>query len=132
MKVKYVGLKVNGSTAFKAQTGITWFPGDSHEVKDSIAVNMLKHSDVFAMDAVKIAESPVIDTAGLTLAPGGKVEIPAPASITLPSGQVIVLNGLNKDTLHQIAKESGVSVHHMSGAAKVVEALVAAFPTQAE
>ena len=70
MKVKYVGLKVNGSTAFKAQTGITWFPGDSHEVKDSIAVNMLKHSDVFAMDAVKIAESPVIDTAGLTLAPG--------------------------------------------------------------
>lgn len=133
MKVKYVGLKVNGSTAFKAQTGITWLPGDCHEVKDDIAAKMLKHPDVFALDdgtapEAKKVEAPAIDTSGMTLAPGGKVEIPQPTSITLKDGEVVVLDGMEKADLHALAKAHGVKVHHQAGAPKVIEALQAAFP----
>ncbi|MFZ2306838.1 MAG: hypothetical protein WAW73_17465 [Rhodoferax sp.] len=132
MKLKYVGLKVNGSTAFKAQTGITWLPGDCHEVKDDIAAKMLKHPDVFALDAggtaaLKAAEAPAIDTSGITLAPGGKVETTQSTSIKLKDGAVVVLDGMEKAELHALAKTHGVKIHHQAGAAKVIEALQAAF-----
>lgn len=114
MKLKYVGLKPDGETAFKDKTGFTWFPGDSNEVKDDLAAAMLKHPDVFAVDDGKQEE------------PKQEVHTAAP-SITLADGTVKELEGLDKEQLHDLAKELGVTVHHASGAQKVIEALVAAF-----
>ncbi len=113
MKLKYVGLKPDGETAFHDKTGVVWFPGSCHEVKDEIATTMLRHPDVFALDVVAVKQE-------------DPVEEKAP-SITLSDGTVKELDGLDKDQLHDLAKELGVTVHHASGAQKVIEALVAAF-----
>lgn len=141
MKLKYVGLKTDGETAFIHLTGITWHPGEVHEVKDEHAFKMLNHPDVFARDtevkakitapAVVKTDDPV-KTAGestvLTLAPGATVTTTESVSITLQDGTVKVLDGLDKDALQALAKELGVAVHPRAGAEKVTAALVAAFP----
>jgi len=49
-------------------------------------------------------------------------------AIRLPDGMTRILDGMTKEALHDLAKELGVKVHHLSGADKVTEALVAAFP----
>ena len=49
MKIYYVGTKPDGETAFSPITGITWMPGDSHDIADEkIAIRMLQHPDVFS------------------------------------------------------------------------------------
>jgi len=59
----------------------------------------------------------------------GNVEPPAPqAVIRLPDGMTKILDGLDKEALHALAKELNVPVHHAAGTAKVTEALLAAFP----
>lgn len=61
IKIKYVGVKADGERAFQHDTGIEWFPGDVHEVKEEHAANMLRHPDVFeqvAGKAVKLADAP--------------------------------------------------------------------------
>lgn len=113
MKIKYVGAKPDGETAFSDKTGITWHPGDVHEVKEAVAAAMLKHPDVFAIDAVEVVPT--------------KADAPISASITLADGSVVALDALDKEALHALAKEQGVAIHHAAGSAKVVEALVAAF-----
>ncbi len=148
-KIKYVGLKHDGETAFGRETGITWFQGDSHEVPDSVAKRMLNHPDVFAVDsgAVKAepapapapapvtlqpviqlqAQEPVTETkvgteaANFTLAPGAEV-----ASSNEQVAQVVDLALLDKEALHALAKERGIKVHHNAGADTVRKALAEA------
>jgi hypothetical protein len=157
MKIKYVGVKQDGETAFSHLSGIElWLPGDSFEVKDSVAIRMLQHPDVFAVDdsetqpvanaaapqAVKAPakssepvlkpEGSAIDPASLSLAPGAVVENPIPLSITLPDGTVKVLDGLDKAALYELTKELGVKIHPASGPAKLIAALQEAFPAKAE
>lgn len=130
MKIKYVGLKPDGETAFSSETGITWFQGDSFDVNDKHGQKMLKHPDVFAID--ESTSEPVPETqpvAKLSLAPGAKVELDAPASITT-GGVTHDLNVLDLDALHSLAKQLNVSVHHKAGAEKVKTALLAAYPAE--
>lgn len=116
MKIKYVGLKQDGETAFADKTGITWMPGDSREIADAaLCKRMLQHPDVFAEDTGEAADG--------TLKDG-----PARTSIKLTDGTLKELAELDKDALHALAAELQVKVHHAAGAAKVLEALFAAFP----
>lgn len=50
-KLKYVGLKEDGETAFHERTGIPrWMPGDAHNITEAALVaRMLQHPDVFAL-----------------------------------------------------------------------------------
>lgn len=48
--------------------------------------------------------------------------------IRMPDGMTRILDGLDKEALHALAKELGVTVHFKAGAEKVTAALVAAFP----
>lgn len=58
MKIKYVGVKEDGETAFSRDSGIErWMPGDSFDVPDPVGVKMLQHPDVFARDAGKPAKT---------------------------------------------------------------------------
>ena len=114
-KLKYVGLKQDGETAFSTETNITWFPGSVEDVPDAVAERMLKHPDVFAVD-----DEPLT---------GDQVDIPR-STILLADGTSLTLNGFDKSTLHAIAKENGVNVHHNAGADKVIAALIAAYPVK--
>ena len=60
MKIKYVGVKPDGETAFARESGVArWMPGSSHEVPDHVGVKMLRHPDVFARDDAKGSKAPV-------------------------------------------------------------------------
>jgi hypothetical protein len=104
MKLKYVGLKQDGETAFSHETKIErWFLGDAHDIADEkLARRMLGHPDVFALDESAAKAAPVkaplkldghgVPTdvsivpaagdapAGITLAPGAAIAPPAPAN----------------------------------------------------
>lgn len=47
MKLKYIGLKVDGERAFQAETGIEWMPDSVHEVSDAVAAKMLEHPTIW-------------------------------------------------------------------------------------
>jgi hypothetical protein len=131
MRLKYIGLKEDGETAFSHLSGIDrWMQGDENEVKDDVAKRMLLHPDVFAL-AGESSEPAVntVDPSTITLAPGATVSegTTNQAFITV-DGQAVDLSGLDKAQLHDLAKRLDVEVHHASGAAKVIEALQAAFP----
>ena len=122
MKIKYVGLKTDGETAFARDAGITaWLPGDSLEISNpAVANRMLQHPDVFAVDGSKtakvVASDPVLVTnAAMSLAPGAQV-----------AALGVNLADLDKAALHDLAKQRGVKVHHAAGAETVRKALEAA------
>lgn len=124
MKIKYVGLK-DEETAFSHKTGIVWTPGDSHEIRDAaMAKQMLQHPDVFAEDTGEDSTKLQNSTAVPSESTGAK----AKTTIKLQDGTVKDLDGMDKEALHALAGELKVKVHHAAGAAKVVEALLAAFP----
>lgn len=52
MKIKYVGVKQDGETAFAKECGRErWLPGASQDVADAaLCARMLRHDDVFAQD----------------------------------------------------------------------------------
>lgn len=137
MKIKYVGLKEDGETAFSNLSGIDrWLIGDVNEVKDDVGKKMLQHPDVFELvdDLVEVANISIhqtdpadIDASGLTLEPGAVVQTQPQALITV-NGNVTDLTDMDGNELKALAKELKVAVHHASGAAKVIEALQAAFP----
>lgn len=128
MKIKYVGVKQDGETAFKSETGITWLPGSSEDVPVALAVKMLKHPDVFAEDTAEAAAP----AAPVTLQPLGKTVISLQS--TLAPGAVAgeaapstdPLDAMTREELHALAKERGIKVHHSSGAAAVKAAILAA------
>ncbi len=74
VKVKYVGLKVDGERAFKELTGITWMPGDVKDVEEAHAKQMLRHGDVFAQAAGE-AVKPSKDTPMLKMVSGDQDEV---------------------------------------------------------
>lgn len=147
-KIKYVGLKQDGETAFSRETGITWFPGVSEEVPDGIAKRMLNHPDVFELDAAQVAAKPgkvTLQPMAPAVATTPVPTLPAtepitetqvstdPANITLvpgqevkPAEQAIDLAAMDKEALHALAKERGVKVHHNAGADTVRKALTEA------
>lgn len=99
MKLKYVGVKEDGETAFSRETGITWFPGSVEDVPTAMAVKMLQHPDVFAEADEQSPAKPVIaNAAGLTLAPGGSVGSTGP------------LEGLDDAGVRAYAKANGVAI----------------------
>lgn len=126
MKIKYVGLKLDGETAFAREAGITaWMPGDSIEISNpGVAHRMLQHPDVFAVDEAETTskkpakgnETPPV-AGGLTLAPGALVK-----------AAKVDLDTMDKADLHALAKERGIKVHHAAGAETVRKALKAAQP----
>lgn len=127
MKIKYVGVKEDGETAFSRETGITWFPGTSEDVPVALAIKMLKHPDVFAEDASE-ADGPTapvtLQPLAPTLAPGAVAGEAAPRTDPLEA--------LSRAELHALAKERGVAVHHSSGAAAVLKAIRDVQPTKVE
>lgn len=157
MKIKYVGAKIDGETAFANLSGIErWMPGDSFDVKDGVATRMLQHPDVFALAdsetvpqakttapqitlapaasqsaTVTVTDDNAVNPAALSLSPGAVVENPAPVSITLADGTVKVLDGLDKPALYELTKELGLKVHPAFGPAKLIAALQEAFPAKA-
>lgn len=114
-KIKYVGTKPDGETAFSLAAGAPaiWMAGDVFEVAEPLAAKMLQHPDVFALDAPE-------QTSGST-----EPTAPASNSITKPDGTAVQLDGMSKEDLHALAKELGVAVHHNAGADKVIAALTA-------
>lgn len=137
MKLKYVGLK-DEETAFSPETGITWTPGSSHEVPDQLAKRMLAHPDVFALDTAKPAPAKVATQAP----PPPPPPPPAPPASTVkevkgefvigaPDGPM-VLDGMDRETLLALAKESGLKPHPNTGVEKLQLMLVDAFPLKAD
>jgi len=122
IKIKYMGKKpLRGDTV--AGTGIVWCGyGDVQDVPDHAAPKLLQHADVWEM----VDEYSQNAQSGDASSADAQALKPL-ASITA-NGEVIVLDGMTKESLHDLAKELGVKVHHLSGADKVTEALVAAFP----
>lgn len=110
-KIKYVGRKPDGETAFSLLPGApsVWMPGDSNEVSDELAARMLAHPDVFALDDG--ADVPQDAEVGSTNDEGAEPD---------------VLEVLGKDELRALAAEIGVVVHHAAGKAKLIEAIRAA------
>ena len=136
MKLKYVGLK-DEETAFSPETGITWTPGSSHEVPDNLAKRMLAHPDVFALDAAKPAPGKAATQAPPPPPPPPASSAPAVNEVKgefvigAPDGP-LVLDGMDRDTLMALALESGLKPHPNTGAAKLMAALVEAFPVKAK
>lgn len=127
MKIKYIGLKPQ-STAFKAETGITWLPGAAHDVKDVVAGKMLKHPDVFALAEVQggLADAKPVRTA-IEAAPVESDKPQAPSDeVAADKTTAPTLETLDRDALHALAKTMGVKVHHNAGAETVRTAIEAA------
>lgn len=116
MKIKYVGVKLDGETAFASESGIAlWLDGDSHEVKDAVAAKMLKHPDVFALDdAIKAAEPVQVTEKGVI------VEAAIPATGLTP------LESMTKEQLQELAKAKDLKVHHNAGTETLIKAIKAA------
>lgn len=154
-KIKYIGLKEAGETAFAELTGIArWFPGDVHDLPEAQAGQLLEHRMMWertdkgvslaaaapkapakAIAAGTVDDQDVDDEATKaeqarkTAATGtGTTE-----TDTKPEGTAVikvgegwkVLDAMEAPDLHALAKELGVKVHHAAGAAKVIDALVA-------
>jgi hypothetical protein len=133
MKIKYVGLKPF-EDAFSNETGVTWGPGVEHDIPDDeLCARMLKHPDVFAFagDSVKEPETAIdVPEFEQVATPEGDKGPQGPQFSMQTPGGVLVLDGLDKATLKELAKEAGLSVGN-SGAEKIRAALVEAFPVTA-
>ena len=119
MKIKYIGQKTDGETAFIAETQITWMPDAEHDIPAAVAERMLNHPDVFALadatSSAPAAEDKPADTGTDT------------QWATAPDGKHLLLSDMSKEQLHECAKQYGVKLHPMTGAPKAIEALQAAF-----
>ena len=132
MKIKYVGVKEDGETAFSRDTGITWFPGTCEDVPAAMAAKMLRHPDVFAEDVAEVVV-PAAPAASITLQPldkttGDLQPTLAPGSVVGEGAAAVQpdLDTLSREELHALAKARGIKVHHSSGAAAVKAAILAA------
>jgi hypothetical protein len=84
MRFKYIGLKKDGERAFLDKTGITWMPGEVHDVADAaVAEQMLRHGDVWEPVQAKLADAKVpaapVPEATTADAPAAPAPAPAPA-----------------------------------------------------
>lgn len=132
MKIKYVGLK-QFESAFSNETGVTWAPGAVHDIKDvALAARMLKHPDVFAVADTASAERPPAppapppDETGNV--PGADDAPRAKWIMRTDDGKPLVLDALDRDTLHKLADEAGLKIHANAKAETVAARLAEAFP----
>lgn len=140
MKIKYVGKK-EVETAFSNETGIIWTPGSEHDINDvAMCKRMLNHPDVF--EHVEEEQKPAASTEGGKGLSDAPVKTEAPATETKPTegpaklqmqtaAGALDLSLLDKDQLHALAKEQGLSVHHNAKAETVAAKLAEAFPVPA-
>src|SRR3990167_1459719 len=100
MKIKYVGLKTDGETAFASEVGIAkWMPGDSVEITNPAVVSrMLKHPDVFAEDTIKATKQPAIPVSAVI------------GAGTDAAGAALTLTGMDDAAVRSYAKEQGLKV----------------------
>lgn len=73
MQIKYIGKKEHGHTTFTRLTGITWYPGDVHPVKDEHARVLLRHPDAFEVVPDTAGKTAPPEASTVTLAPGAQV-----------------------------------------------------------
>jgi len=112
MKIKYVGVKLDGETAFASESGIAlWLAGEVHEIKDAVGAKMLKHPDVFALDVAQSTKAAEPD-----------------AAIDPASADLLVMT---RDELKERAKSLGLDVHHNAGIPTLVRAIQVAEATKA-
>lgn len=122
MKMKYVGLK-DFEDAFSSETGVTWGPGVEHEISDpAMVARMLRHPDVWAVAESKAKKAsapapvPTADTAGEGDGEGDgdqSGEEPVGATYLMQTAEgPLSLDGLDKATLRELAKEAGLKIHH--------------------
>ncbi len=132
MKIKYVGLKEE-ETAFSPESGIVWNPGSSHEVPDGLARRMLAHPDVFAVDEGKRAPAKTETTPPPPPAPPEQRATPPKGEfvISAPDGP-LVLDGLERDVLWNLANEAGLKPHVNLGIPKLQALLMERFPFKAD
>jgi len=131
MKIKYVGLKEQGSTAFADKTGIArWMRGDVHDIADADLVErMLKHPDIFAVvdakaapkitpapTAAPVAPAPVqakdSTPTAQTLAPGAAIE-PAAQPVT-NQDVVATLDAMDDAAVRAFAKAGGLKIQGLA------------------
>lgn len=141
MKFKYVGKKER-ETAFSEATGIVWEPGAEHEVADAaLCKRMLSHPDVFEAVALVVQAEPVKPEpdqpdqpdapAEQGLSDATKADKPTSYRMQTAEGELL-LDALDAETLHKLAKDSGIKVHPNAGAKTVAAKLAEAFPVKAE
>lgn len=119
MKIKYVGVKLDGETAFASESGVAlWLDGDSHEVKDAVAAKMLKHPDVFALDDAIKAVEPVQEVKA--------AEPVVMAETGIPASGLTPLESMTKEQLQELAKAKALKVHHNAGVESLIKAIKAA------
>ena len=119
MKIKYVGVKLDGETAFAGESGVAlWRTGDAHEIKDGVATKMLKHPDVFELDEdIKVAE------------PVQVVKVAEPvivSEVVIPALGLTPLESMSKEQLQELAKSKNIKVHHNAGIETLIKAIKAA------
>jgi len=162
MKLKYVGTKDDGETAFAFLTKIpVWMPGDANEIADPDLVNrMLQHPDVWqpAGEGPSTVLAPVVARQVAASTPAAALPTGAGPSLALVPGAVIgavldapktdgpsdetliivtpdgpvTLDGLDKDQLRLLADRLGVAYHHAAGVPRLTALLVEAFPPAAD
>jgi len=113
-RIKYVGLKDGGESAFADESGIArWMPGDTRDVSPDVARRMLKHPDVFAPADTGTATP---GAALSSVAPAPAAPVPAPASTpTIAPGAEIPaadpIAGLDDAGVRAFANEQGLKIN---------------------
>lgn len=147
-KIEYVGAKERRQDTV-AGTGIVWVgKGDVKEVPDVAVPRLLKHPDIWRIAELAAQKKPQQKTneqspTGDSKPEGaggseggeggdGKGDGEGGAHVILTSEGPLVLDGMDRDTLMALALESGLKPHPNTGAAKLMAALVEAFPVKAE
>ena len=138
MQIKYVGLKEE-ETAFSPETGITWYPGSTHNVPDHLAKRMLQHPDVFEADNAPSTKVVVPKTESAQSGDGGiggghgNPPTPEPPKFLMatPDGP-LALDTIERDDLVALAKELGIKHHVNLGEDKLRALLVEKHPVKAE
>lgn len=114
MKIKYVGVKDDGETAFSGETRIAvWFAGDEHDIADeALAERMLRHPDVFERaDEAKQAEK-------ADKKPEGDDQ-------PLPALTAEYLASLSDEQRHEESKARKLGVHHTRKGDELVAEILA-------
>lgn len=122
-KIKYVGVKEDGETAFARESGIDrWMKGDSHEItNNAVAHKMLQHPDVFARDDRPVKAAPAATPAASPSPAAAPAPTDAPApppapAVTLAAGTKVgdapvdPLADLDEAGVRAYAKEQGLKI----------------------
>jgi hypothetical protein len=129
-KIRYIGTKPRKEDNV-AGTGVVWNGrNDVQEVPEHAVPKLLAHPNVWELDTGKPAKAP--PKAALA-------EVTPPASPKPAAGEpgvymmatdegALDLNGLDLNTLHELAKQGNVSVEQDADADTVRKALATAFP----